>query len=286
MPRGSDREPPYQGLIFGTAGAPHSTMALQPQAGVIRAHELGLGCMEIEFVNGVRMSPRIASAVGEVARKRHMKLTAHAPYYVNLNSPEEEKVTASRQRILQTARIAHAFGGDSIAIHAAFYMKRNPEDVYDTIKRHLTGIVEQLDRENRRVWIRPEIMGKGAQFGTLNEVLRLSAEIQDIAPCIDFAHLHARTGKFNTYVEFSQVLDQVGEKLGRDALDNLHLHISGIAYGDKGERNHLNLEESDFQYVELLQALKDHDAKGIVICESPNLEDDALLLQRTYRTCG
>ena len=64
----------------------------------------------------------------------------------------------------------------------------------------------------------------------------------------------------------------------------MHLHISGIRYGDKGERNHLDLEESDFEYVELLQALKDHDAGGIVICESPNLESDAALLQGTYQT--
>ena len=64
----------------------------------------------------------------------------------------------------------------------------------------------------------------------------------------------------------------------------MHTHVSGIAYGKKGEIKHLNLKESDFQYVELLQALKDHDAKGIVICESPNLEEDALLLQATYNT--
>jgi len=30
--------------------------------------------------------------------------------------------------------------------------------------------------------------------------------------------------------------------------------------------------------------LKDYDAQGMVICESPNLEEDALLLQETYNT--
>ena len=44
------------------------------------------------------------------------------------------------------------------------------------------------------------------------------------------------------------------------------------------------MKESDFQYAELLKALKDYDAKGVVICESPNLEEDALLLQATYNT--
>lgn len=284
MPRGRGQSNKPDRLLFGTAGIPHSTNRPQStQSGIIRSHELGLGGMEVEFVNGVRMNAKTAEAVGEVARKRGMILTAHAPYYINLNSKEEEKVLSSKQRIVQTARIAHTFGGDSITFHAAFYTKTPPEEVYDKVKRHLTEIIDQLDAEKKRVTIRPEIMGKASQFGTLNEILRLSTELEGVAPCIDFAHLHARTGKFNTYNEFSQALDQVGEKLGREGLDNLHVHVSGINYGDKGERNHLDLEESDFRFEELIQALKDHDAKGILICESPNLEDDALLMQGIYK---
>ena len=280
-----NRSPAARGLVFGTAGIPHSSFSPKTtQSGIIRVHELGLGCMEVEFVQGVRMRVNTAIDVGEVARKRGIRLTAHCPYYINLNSKEEEKVIASRERILQTARVAHAFGGDGIVFHPAFYMKQAPEKVYEKVKRHLTEIIEQLEKEKKRVWIRPETMGKGSQFGTLNEILRLSAETDGVAPCVDFAHLHARTGNFNTYKEFSQVMIQIGEKLGREALDNLHLHVSGIEYGDKGERRHLNLGESDFQHGELLQALKDHDAKGMVICESPNLEGDASLLQATYET--
>ena len=285
MTRGQNQEKAPAGLLFGTAGIPHSSsLPKASQTGIMRVHELGLGCMEVEFVNGVRMSHKTALAVGAVAKNRGIKLTAHGPYYINLNSQEQEKVNASKERILQTARMAHAFGGQSITFHAAFYMKQPPEKVYDIVKRHLTEIVEQLDKEKKLISIRPEVMGKGSQFGTVNEILRLSTEIEWVAPCIDFAHLHARTGKFNTYNEFSQVLDQVGEKLGREGLDSLHLHVSGINYGEKGERNHLNLNESDFQYAELIQALKDHAAKGILICESPNLEEDALLLQGVYKT--
>ncbi|MBT9160721.1 MAG: TIM barrel protein [Dehalococcoidia bacterium] len=284
MSRTGNRERIENRLLFGTAGIPHSSKSQTTEAGVMRIHELGLGCMEVEFVQGVRMSENSALSVGEVSRKRGIRLTAHAPYFINLNSREEEKVAASRQRILQTARVTAAFGGEGIVFHAAFYMKRPPDEVYERVKRHLTEIIEQLDKERKRVWLRPEATGKESQFGTLNEILRLSAEIEGVAPCIDFAHLHARTGKFNCYRDFSRVLDQVGEKLGRKGLDNLHLHVSGIDYGDKGERKHLNLRESDFQYVELLQALRDHDARGMLVCESPSLEGDALLLQETYDT--
>ena len=126
-------------------------------------------------------------------------------------------------------------------------------------------------------------MGKVSQFGNLEEILNLCSEVEGLAPCIDFAHLHARTGKYNSYYEFKSVLNQVEKKLGRSALDNLHIHLSGINYNSRsGEIMHLNLRESDLRYDELLQALKEQDVKGVVICESPNLEEDALHLQETY----
>ncbi len=62
----------------------------------------------------------------------------------------------------------------------------------------------------------------------------------------------------------------------------MHIHISGIAYSDKGEIKHLTLNESDFRYEEWVQAVKDYGIEGRVICESPNKEQDSLLLKKLY----
>ena len=62
----------------------------------------------------------------------------------------------------------------------------------------------------------------------------------------------------------------------------MHIHLSGINYGDKGEKNHLILQESDLNYKDLLKVWKEFKIKGCVVCESPNIEDDALLLQKTW----
>jgi deoxyribonuclease-4 len=272
-----------EGLLFGTGGIPLSSKALSTQAGIERIHELGLGCMEVEFVQGVKMSPQTARDIGEVAAKRGIRLSAHGPYFINLNAREPEKVAASRERILQTARITSLLGGSSIVFHAAYYQKDTPSKVYTTVKENLEQIVAELRAEDNRVWVRPEITGKGSQFGTLDEVLELSAEIERVAPAVDFAHWHARTGKDNSYDEFTTTLKQIEGKLGRNALDSMHIHVSGIEYGPKGESRHLLLAESDFRYAELLRALKDYGVGGLLICESPNLEEDALLLQQTYR---
>ena len=272
-----------EGLLFGTAGIPPSSRAPSVQAGIERVRELGLGCMEVEFVQGVRMNPRSALEVRKLASDTGIKLSAHAPYFINLNSRDPEKLAASRQRILQTARIASLFGGESIVFHAGYYMNDSPPAVYAVVRQRLEEICEALKAEGNHVRLRPEVMGKTAAFGTLDEILGLSAEVDGLAPAVDFAHWHARTGEANTYPEFAAVLRHVKGKLGEGALEDMHIHVSGIEYGPKGERRHRMLTDSDFNYVEFLSALKDWGVKGRVICESPDPQEDALMLQRVYR---
>ncbi|MFA5056182.1 MAG: TIM barrel protein [Dehalococcoidia bacterium] len=271
-------------LLFGTGGTPHTSRSESTADGIERIAELGLGCMEVEFVYGVNMSQAMARKVGETAKRLNVKLSAHGPYYINLNAHEEEKLIASRKRLMQTVRIASIIGAQSIIFHPAFYLKDPPDEVYARVKKELEDIVSAMKSENLEVTLRTETTGKASQFGNLDEVLRLSAEIDGVAPCIDFAHLHARHGKANTYAKFKSILGQVEDRLGRDALNDMHIHLSGIKYSSKGELGHLDLKDSDMNYLELFRTWKEFDIKGLVICESPSLEADALIMQETYNS--
>ncbi len=228
------------------------------------------------------MSETTALQVAETARKAGVRLTAHGPYAINLNSADAEKAEASKERILKTARIGKLCGAESIVFHAGFYGECTPEQAYSVMKRVLAGILEQLKREGIGLAVRAELTGKISDFGNLDELVRLSSDVPGLAPCIDFSHLHARTGEYNTYNEFVSVLKRLESGLGRQTLDSLHAHISGIKYGPHGENSHLPLKESDFRYEDLLRAFRDYSVKGFIICESPNLEDDALLLRDTF----
>ncbi len=270
-------------LLFGPSGVPHSTPRRSSLAGIKQVRELGLDCMELAFVRRVAMGEKTASEVRRAAREHEVRLSVHAPYYVNLNSPEADKVRASRQRILQAARVGWLCGARSIVFHPAFYHDNPPEVVYERVRRHLQELTEELRAEGNETILRPETMGKVSQFGTLEELLMLSKEVEGVAPCVDFAHLHARTGAANSYVEFMALLGLIEGELGRTGLEDMHIHISGIDYGSRGERKHLNLADADLRYAELLQALRDFQVGGLVICESPSLEEDALLMQRLYR---
>jgi deoxyribonuclease-4 len=269
-------------LLFGTAGVPHSSKARSTAGGIERLRELGLDCMELEFVQGVRMGEAAAHVVHEAALEHGIRLSAHAPYYINLNAHEEDKLSASQARLLQTARIGALCGTESAVFHAGFYLKDPPELVYRRIKAVLDKMAALLRGEGNRVVLRPELTGKFSQFGTVDELLSLSAEVEGVSPALDFSHFHARCGECNSYTEFMDLLHQVEARLGPQALKRLHIHLSGIEYTKAGERRHLDLKVSDMRYEELLRALKDQGAEGMLICESPNLEEDALLLKETY----
>ncbi len=272
-------------LNFLTAGIP--LRAKDYKTGFEALSELSLNGLEMEFVHGVRMSDVSKKFLKE--NKNDFILTAHAPFYINLNSKEEEKVEASIQRIVETAELAEELGGYSITYHAAFYLKEDKETVFKKLVERHKKIFEILDENKKngkagnKIWVRPETTGKETQWGDIDEIIELSKIFPNMLPCVDFSHLHARTaGKYNTYDEFANVFEKIGKNLGDVALNNFHAHIAGIDYGDKGEKKHLILEESDFNYKDLLKAFKKFNIKGAIVCESPNIEEDCKLLKDYY----
>ncbi len=270
-------------LYFGPAGIPLSVKKRSTVGGIKRVRELGLNAMELEFVRSINISEDKAPEVKEAAKEYGVLLTCHGQYYINLNSKDEAKIRASVERILKAAKIAYLSGAWSLTFHAAYYMDSEPQAVYKRVKNLLKDIVKELKDQGIEIWIRPETTGKPTQFGTLEELIKLSQEIEYVLPTIDFAHIHAREGgSYNTYNEFVDILVKLEEGLGRTVLNNMHIHVSGIEYGPKGELRHVNLKESDFNYKDLLKALKDFRVRGVIICESPNLEGDATLLKHTY----
>ena len=279
---GSDRMH-FERLLFGTAGVPNSTPKKNnPIEGVKQIHGLGLDCMQLEFAHGVRMKEEVSSGLRKISYELGVPLTSHGPYYINLNAREQDKIDSSVERIIQTAKISDLCGAESMTFHAAFYMKDSPFDVFDLVEKSLNVIEERLSRLDIEIELRPELTGKTSQFGSLEELISLTKSVPSCSPCMDFSHLYARTGKYNSKSEFIEILDFLESEIGRDSIDNMHIHISGISSNSKGDLKHLNLGSSDFNWKELMEALKEKNAAGYVVCNSPNLEKDAKMLKDYY----
>ena len=229
----------FEKLLFGTAGVPNSTIKKNsPVEGVKKVSELGLDCMQLEFAHGVRMKEEVSSALRKVSYELNVPLTSHGPYYINLNAREQDKIDSSVERIIQTAKISDLCGAESMTFHAAFYMKDSPYDVFDLVEKSMNVIEERLSRLDIQIELRPELTGKTSQFGSLEELISLTKVVDSCLPCMDFSHLYARTNMYNSYEQILDVLNTMESELGRRALDNMHIHVSGISSNSKGDLKH------------------------------------------------
>jgi len=262
-----------------------STFPRDTLNGVKQVRVLGLDAMEFEFVQSVHVNEKLAPVIKKTAEDLNVVLTCHGQYYVNLAAIEPVKLHASVNRMLSAAKRVHECGGWSITWHMGYYLGRPKDKVHEIVKHGVKDVVKKLQDEGVKIWIRPETTGKETQWGDLQETIKLAQEVEQVLPCVDFGHLHARyNGTNNTLEEFRDILSQIEKGLGRDALDNMHIQCCGINYGPKGEKNHLNFEDSDFNWRDMLKAWKEFKIKGVVITESPNIEQDALFLQKTYKS--
>lgn len=270
-------------LRFGTSGIPLSSAKPGTVHGIRRARELGLDHLEMAWVNGIRMSDESADRIAEAARECDVSLTAHAPYYVNLCGADDV-VERSLARLVEAGRLGTRCGAESFCFHAGFYGGMPRDAAVARVREGLQKLLSAHTELGSTTDVRTELTGKASQVGSLEEVLDWCRDLPGVWPCVDFSHRYARElGRYNTYDEFAATLAAIETSLGRGALERLHVHISGIEYGPKGERRHEPLRETAFRWKELLRALKDMNVSGWVVCESPAMEDDALLLRKTYR---
>ncbi len=270
---------------FGTVGSPIGTP--KKPGGSVGAIEfsksIGLTAFELGWVQSVRVSEETCALIKQAGKEQGVALSVHASYFFNLNATEEEW-PKSRKRLMDAAHYGNLAGATDIIFHPGSYFGNPPKEVLKVAIPRLKGCVDELRKAKNPVTLRPETMGKSAMLGSLEDTLEMSKAIKGVQPCLDFAHLHARPGDgtMNTVKEWTQILEAYQKSLGKEALKNLHIHLSGIEYGPKGEKNHLALGESDLKINFLFQVLKDFGCAGRILCESPIMEADAENMKKAW----
>jgi len=270
-------------IYLGPAGVPLSSKKRSTIDGIRTVKELGLNAMEVEFVQGVKMKPEAAEEAGKVAEELGVRLSVHAPYFINLCSDDKEKVKASKARILDTADRAERMKADAIAIHIAFYGKMSPEECYQQVKSELGEVVDTARSQGiKNVKFGVETMAKESAFGTIDEVISISKEVKGVIPYIDWAHTFARQGG---KIDYKEIIDRLQKELN---LTHINSHFESLVFRNgKYVDEHLPIDTEAPPFRPLAKELLKRENLSItLICESPELERDALKMKKVLEELG
>lgn len=259
-----------QGMIrFGPAGLGGVKVAVDN----LRAfHKLGITACEVAFTYGVYLKEKEAKEIGKAALDLDIRLSIHAPYWVNLSS-SGTKLEMTKKRILDSCKIGDALGARVVVFHPGYYGKMSKEETYSRVKEAILDMLETRRKEGWALEIAAETMGKINVFGSLDEILRLVKET-GCGFCIDFAHLLARSqGK----MQYREMYDQVA------GFKKLHCHFSGIHYGDKGEKNHI---PTPLEELKKLLSVLPRNKDITIINESPDPVEDSIKGMRIWEKLG
>lgn len=266
---------------LGPAGIPKYVKKAKDTAdGVKAVKELGLNAMEVEFVQGVRMGADAAEKVGVVARELGVKLSVHAPYFINLCS--DEKAEASMKRLWDSVDRAHRMGAWIVVVHAAYYGKLGPDRCYEAVKTRLGELTDKmLDEGIDDVIIGVEITARNNQFGSVEEAFGLAKELKRVRPVVDWGHLYARN---NGTIDYGSVLDLWRSTFGDE---HMHTHFTSVKYRNgKYVDEHEPISINMPPFEPLAEELSKRDISITLICESPLLDQDALLMKEILEKHG
>ena len=249
----------------------------------------GLDCFEYSFGRGVRMSEDKAISIGEAFAAEGVEISAHAPYFINFANPDDEMAAKSYGYVLDTAKALQLMGGKRVVFHPAAQGKATREEAVALTVERLKVLRDYIYLNNMQDMIFcPETMGKLAQIGTVEEVVRFCKVDPIYTPCVDFGHINAREqGSLVTVDDYKSRLQYMIDELGFERMEHFHVHFSKIMYSVKGEVKHLTFADTVYgpEFEPLAVALKELNLKPYIVSESAGMQaEEAEIMKKIYNS--
>ena len=277
-------------ILFGPSGNSESFYAkgyshTEQSAKYVR--DMGLDCFENSFGRGVRMTEVKAISIGDAFREQNVEISVHAPYYINFANPSDESAQNSYNYVLDSGRVLKLMGGRRCVFHSATQGKMEREAAVALTEERLKTLRDYIYMNNLQdLYFCPETMGKIAQIGTLEEIVRFCKIDKVFLPCIDFGHLNAREqGSLKTVADYKSRLEYMIAELGYERVKHFHIHFSKIQYSTKGEVRHLTFEDTQYgpEFEPLATALAELKLEPYIVSESAGTQaEDALAMKECY----
>lgn len=240
--------------------------------------KIGLDALEVQFGRGIMLGNEAMRRIADAARDNGIKLSCHAPYYINFNSVKMETRERSSDWLIDTCTAARELGADIIIVHAGRSGSSRVE-ASEAIRSGIDGAIDRLKAIGWTGHIGIETMGKASAWGELEDIKALCSMSRRLVPVIDFAHIHALyNGCYKKAKDYEATL------LSYEEMDKgfLHAHFTCIEHDEKGEKRHLPVSALDPDFHPLAKVLKKRQYPIRIICESPMREKDAIILKQWY----
>ena len=266
---------------FYAAGYEHTEEA----AGYVK--EMGLNCFEYSFGRGVRMTEAKARSIGQAFAAQDVEISVHAPYFINFANPDDEMAAKSYGYVLDSAKMVRLMGGKRVVFHPAAQGKDSRETAVSRAEDRLKILRDYIYlNELDDLMFCPETMGKLAQIGTPEEIVRFCRIDRVFTPCVDFGHVNAREqGSLKTAADYKRLLEYMIGELGYERMKHFHVHFSKIMYGAKGEIKHLTFADEVYgpQFGPLAEVLHELALEPYIVSESDGTQaEDAAAMKRMY----
>lgn len=233
---------------------------------------MGLSAYEYSFTLGRFITPQKAKKLLDEAIKYDIKISVHAPYYINFCNTAKTSIENNNKYVLNSLRGLKMLGGTNCVVHVGSQMKLDRSDAFKNLEKGIKDLLELYYQEDLSAQhINPETMGKYTNIGTVDEILEICSWDKAIYPCFDFGHINCITqGSLKTKDDFLKIFEKGIEKIGFEKINDCHIHFSKIKYGEKGEIAHLTFEDNVFgpNYEPFLESVNQLKINPTIISES------------------
>jgi deoxyribonuclease-4 len=226
-----------------------------------------------------RSDPELARQFGEAWRAEGLgALVLHAPYMVNIASPNLDFRTRSVRLAQATVELAEEIGADGVVVHAGAGGVTTPrEDALVAAAASLLAVADQADRTS--IFVELTAGGTGSVASTFPEARTLfqaTGGHERLALCADTCHLFAAGYRLDTAEGARACFDEV-RKLGMARHLRL-IHANDSKYpGGQRRDSHTHIGQGHIG-EEGFRAILAHPLvrRCTVLCETPGrLEDHA-----------
>ena len=220
---------------------------------------LGLNALELQMTYGPRTKVDVCREYGSVARNLGISVSVHASYFIVFTSSDSAKLERSRDTLKRTFELCDALGANAVVLHPGPLYGEEPGVVLQRFIDNLGNCMNEIGRAETGLFI--ETAGKRGQLGSVSEILEACSTMQDVFPCVDFGHVHARTlGTLESVSAIDELFTELECYSAKKSHNRIHFHYTPIHYGPRGEISHKAINDTYPPVPQMiLPSLDDHD---------------------------